>query len=357
MIVFAVVVAAATLAGGLLGAVALSRLRTVRLQLLGLGLLAVVLPLAAVSLSGVVMFDSGHDLTILFVAGAASTAAIAGALLLARSIMRPIERVRDAASALAGGDLSARAPETGTAELAALAASFNEMAQNLESLFDARRQLVAWASHDLRTPLASMQAMIEALEDGLAEPERYLPAMREQVQILGRLVDDLFELARIDAGALTLEIRESALSGLVESCLRGVEAEAVARHVRLEALIDAGVPPVRCAPDKVERVLYNLLTNALRHTPSDGSVAVLVEPLAAEVRVTVEDTGDGIATDHENRVFDRFWRGDRARTPGVAGAGLGLAIARGLIEAQGGRIWAENRTGGGARVSFTLPAA
>jgi signal transduction histidine kinase len=354
---FAVVAAVATLAAGLLAALALRRLPTVRLQLVGLGLVAVVLPLAAVLLSGVVMFSSGHDLTILLVAVAASTAAIAGAIVLARSISRPIERVRTTAKAVADGDLTARAPEAGPAELAELAAAFNEMAGNLEGLFDARRQLVAWASHDLRAPLASMQAMLEAVEDGLAEPDRYLPAMREQVQTLGRLVDDLFELARIDAGALTLEIGEAKLAGLVESCLRGVEAEAEARQITLRALVDEGAPAVRCAPDKVERVLYNLLTNAVRHTPSDGSVAVVVESLAEEVRVSVEDTGEGIPPEQERRVFDRFWRADRARTPGRAGAGLGLAIARGLVEAQGGRIWAESRPGGGARVSFTLPAA
>jgi signal transduction histidine kinase len=354
---FAVVAAVATLAAGLLAALALRRLPTVRLQLVGLGLVAVVLPLAAVLLSGVVMFSSGHDLTILLVAVAASTAAIAGAIVLARSISRPIERVRTTAKAVADGDLTARAPEAGPAELAELAAAFNEMAGNLEGLFDARRQLVAWASHDLRAPLASMQAMLAAVEDGLAEPDRYLPAMREQVQTLGRLVDDLFELARIDAGALTLEIGEAKLAGLVESCLRGVEAEAEARQITLRALVDEGAPAVRCAPDKVERVLYNLLTNAVRHTPSDGSVAVVVESLAEEVRVSVEDTGEGIPPEQERRVFDRFWRADRARTPGRAGAGLGLAIARGLVEAQGGRIWAESRPGGGARVSFTLPAA
>jgi signal transduction histidine kinase len=357
MILFAVVVALATLASGLLAALVVRRLPTVRLQLLGLALVAVILPLAAVLLSGVVMFSSGHDLTILLVAVAASTAAIGGALLLTRTIIGPIERVRSAASSLERGDLGARAPESGPDELAELASSFNQMAANLEGLFDARRQLVAWASHDLRAPLASMQAMLEALEDGLAEPERYLPALREQVRTLSGLVDDLFELAVIDAGALTLEIREAPLSGLVESCLRGVEAEAEARQITLKALIDERIPPVRCAPVEVERVLLNLLANALRHTPSDGSVAVLVEPLAEEVRVTVEDTGDGISAEEQTRVFDRFWRGDRARTPGRAGAGLGLAIARGLVEAQGGRIWAESRPGGGARISFTLPAA
>jgi signal transduction histidine kinase len=231
------------------------------------------------------------------------------------------------------------------------------MAADLERLFDARRELVAWASHDLRTPLASLQAMLEAVEDGLADPDRYLPAMREQVRALSGLVDDLFELARIDAGLLTLEIREAPLSRLVESCLRGLEAEARARHVTLEARLDEGSLAVRCAPDKVERVLFNLLTNALRHTPSDGAIAVLVEPRDVEVQVTVEDTGEGLPADAARRVFERFWRGDAARSPARGGAGLGLAIARGLVEAQGGRIWAENRPEGGARISFTLPAA
>jgi signal transduction histidine kinase len=354
LIGFALIVALATLATGLVAALLLRRLPTLRLQLAGLGLLAVALPLAAVLLSGAVMFDSAHDLTILFVAGACSTAALAAAFLLGGSILGGIERVRGASSALAHGDLAARAPEGGPAELAELAASFNEMAAHIEELFDARRQLVAWASHDLRTPLANMQAMLEALEDGLASPEHYLPALREQVSTLGLLVDDLFELARIDAGALTLELRETPLGGLIRTCLQGLEAEARSRRVTLSAQID-GDAPVVCAPDKVERVLLNLLTNALRHTPSDGAVAVTLESLESEVRVSVEDTGEGIPPESIRRVFDRFWRGDPARSRKDGRAGLGLAIARGLVEAQGGRIWAENPTYGGARVSFTLP--
>jgi signal transduction histidine kinase len=237
-----------------------------------------------------------------------------------------------------------------------MAASFNTMASNLERLFDARRELVAWASHDLRTPLAAMQAMLEALEDGIGDPERYLPSLREQVRSLSMLVDDLFELAQIDAGALTLDMREARAAALVESCLRTLEPQADARSVTLQSDVEADAP-VRCAPEKVERVLLNLLTNSLRHTPSDGSVVVRVEPDVSEVRFTVEDTGEGLTPEAGTRMFDRFWRGDAARSTGRAGAGLGLAIARGLVEAHGGRIWAEPRPGGGARVSFTLPAA
>jgi signal transduction histidine kinase len=354
VIELALIVAASTLAAGLAGALALRLLPSVSARLAGLSLLAVGLPLAAVLLSGVAMFHMGADVVILAVAAASSTVAIATALFVSRSITAPVDRLRAVSGALAGGDLSARAPEQGPTEIAELGAAFNGMAAQLEDLFDARRELVAWASHDLRTPLAAIRAMIEAVEDGIATPDQYIEALAEQTRRLGSLVDDLFELARIDAGVLSLELTEASLGGLIDSCVRGLQAEAGRRNVRLETHLD-GAPPVRCAPDKVERVLGNLLTNALRHTPSDGAIAVLVEPASDEVRVSVEDSGEGIAPEALRRVFDRFWRADPARSPG--GSGLGLAIARGLVEAQGGRIWAENRPGGGARISFTLPAA
>jgi signal transduction histidine kinase len=354
VIELAVIVASAALCAGLGAAALLRLLPTVRLQLAGLALLSATVPLATVLLSGWVMFHMGADVKILAVSAAAAFASVGAALLLARSIARRIDRLRAASIELAGGDLAVTAPEEGPAELAELAASFNEMASRLAQLFDARRELVAWASHDLRTPLASMQAMLEALEDGLAEPDDYLPAFKEQVRTLAMLVDDLFELARIDAGALTLELRRAELAGLIDACLGGLEAEARARHVKLEARV-AEDAVAWCAPDQVQRVLVNVLTNALRHTPSDGSVAVLVEPRPDWLQVTVEDTGDGLEPEARERMFERFWRGDAARTSRVAGAGLGLAIARGLVEAQGGRIWAEPRSGGGARVCFTLP--
>jgi signal transduction histidine kinase len=336
----AFVVGLATLAAGIVAGVALRRLPTLRLQLAGLALAAALLPLSAVVLSGLAMFKSGYDLAILLVAAASSTAAVSAALLVVRGVSGTVEGLRRAASALAVGDLAARAPEQPPREFAALARDFNEMAGRLEELFDARSQVVAWASHDLRTPVASIQAMVEAMEDGLVTAEEYLPALRDQTAMLGRLVDDLFELARIDAGVLGVELRETRLAGLVAGCLRGLAAQASRRGVRLQADVDEDIR-VLCSPDQLERVLFNLLTNALRHTPSDGSVAVHAVPAADAVRVTVEDTGDGI----------REGRKDRD------GAGLGLSIARGLVEAQGGRIWAENRPGGGAKISFTLRPA
>ncbi len=354
MIGLALAVAGASLAIGLAVAYALRRAPTVWLQLAGLAFLSVCVPLGAVLASGWVMFHMGADVKILAVAAGSATAAAGAGLLLARWIARSISMVGDASAELAAGDLAARAPTGGAREISRLADSFNTMAASIEQLFDARRELVAWASHDLRTPLASMQAMIEALEDGLAAPEDYLPTLRDQVRTLTLLVDDLFELARIDAGVLTLELSQTPVSGLVESALRLLGPEAAVRKVDLVAHLDGGATAA-VAADKIERVLFNLLTNALRHTPSDGSVAVHVEQQAGDVLVRVEDTGEGLEPEALGRMFERFWRADRARTS--AGTGLGLAIARGLVEAHGGRIWAENRPQGGASVSFTLPAS
>jgi signal transduction histidine kinase len=354
VIELALVVAAVSLAAGVAAALALRRAPTVWLQLAGLAVLSVGVPLGAVLTSGWVMFHMGADRKILAVAAGAAGAAVVAALGLARTIADSIKRVSDASTELARGDLGARAPAGGPTEVAQLAEAFNTMASSVEQLFDARRELVAWASHDLRTPIASMQAMVEALEDGLAAPEDYLPTLREQVRTLSQLVDDLFELAQIDAGALSFELQETRVAGLVESALRLVGPEASSRRVDLVAHLDAdAIAPV--VPDKIARVLSNLLTNALRHTPSDGSVAVHVERRADDVLVRVEDSGSGLPTEALARMFERFWRADRARTAG-GGVGLGLAIARGLVEAHGGRIWAENRPQGGARVAFTLPA-
>jgi signal transduction histidine kinase len=310
-----------------------------------------------VTLGGLVMFHMDDDVKLLEVGAASASTALIAALLLGHSITRRVRSLERAAERLAAGELDARAPSDGPREVARLGASFNEMAAKIEQLFDARRQLVAWASHDLRTPLASIQAMLEAIEDGLAEPEDYLPALREQTSALGMLIEDLFELAQIDAGALTLELRETPLGEIVESCVRGLEAEARARRVQLELTLADPLPDARCAPQHVQRVLLNLLTNALRHTPSDGAVVVTARPVGADLEVLVEDTGEGLTDEAQARMFERFWRADAARTRPGERAGLGLAIARGLLEAQGGRIWAENQAGGGARVGFSLPIA
>lgn len=354
MIMFPLTVAVATFAAGFALSLGLRRLPTLRLQLAGFGLVAAALPLAAILLSGLVMLDEDYHLPVVAIASGSAAAALVVAFVLGRSILAATDRLGAAAGRLASGDLRARAPTDEPAELAEVARGFNDMAGRIEELFDARTQLIAYASHDLRTPLASLQAMLEAIEDGLVPPDHYVPALHDQVRALSGLVDDLFELARIDSGALTLELKNHELGPLVRSCLRGLEAEAALRQVSLAADVDERAV-ARCAPEKVERVLFNLLTNSLRHTPSDGSVAVQAVSLPHEIRVSVEDTGAGLEPGSARHMFDRFWRGDAARSGD--GAGLGLAIARGLVEAHGGRIWAENAPGGGARISFTLPAA
>ena len=329
---------------------------SLRAQLALLAVAAVCLPLVVVVGSGLVMFGMHEEWKFWLVAGVSALCALAGALLLGGQILRPLGRLRDASARLAAGDLSARASESGPRELLELGSSFNEMASNLEQLFDARRELVAWASHDLRTPLASLRAMVEALEDGLADPQEYLPEIRAQTELLSGLVDDLFELARLDSGALALELRDTPLSELVTSCVEALAADSRAQGVRLEARVDADTV-VTAAPEKVQRVLLNLMTNAVRHTGPEGSVAVVVETDTDHVVVAVEDDGEGLAPGAPERMFERFWRDDDSRTRSSGGSGLGLAIAKGLVQAQGGRIWAENRPEGGARVAFTLPLA
>jgi signal transduction histidine kinase len=330
---------------------------SVRAQLAVLAVAAVCLPLAVVVGSGLVMFGMHDESRFWIVVVVSALCALAGALLLGRQILRPLDRLGAASRRLAAGELSARASETGPRELRELGVTFNEMAASVERLFEARRELVAWASHDLRTPLASLRAMVEALEDGLATPEEYLPAVRAQTEILTRLVDDLFELALIDAGALQLKVQDAPLGGLVSSCVDALAADARARDVRLAAQVDPADPVVTAAPDKVQRVVLNLLSNAVRHSPPRGAVAVVVEQDTDHAVVAVEDEGRGLHGDAPQRMFERFWRMDDSRTSASGGAGLGLAIAQGLVEAHGGRIWAENRAGGGTRVAFTLPLA
>ncbi|MEZ5079298.1 MAG: HAMP domain-containing sensor histidine kinase [Thermoleophilia bacterium] len=355
MITETLAVGVAALVAGLGLAAVLSRGRTLRMQLIGLAALGVSVPLLAVMLSGVLMF-SGRDLRVLGWASVAASAAFAGAWLLSRRIRQQITRLRAAPAAVAGGDLSARAPRGGAAELDELAAGFNAMADRLEELFDARRRLVAWAGHDLRSPVASLRLMIEAVEDGLAEPREFVTRMRGEVDALGAMIDDLFELARLDAGDLRLDVRVEPAAALVERALERARVLAGAKGVQVSAAVAPGTASVCCAPEKVDRVLDNLLANAVRHTPSHGRVTLGVEPCGDEVQLTVEDSGEGLSNETLTRMFDHFWRGDASRRRDGAGAGLGLAIARGLVEAQGGRIWAENRRPSGARVVFTLPA-
>jgi two-component system sensor histidine kinase BaeS len=356
VIVLFLVVASATLAVGVAVALALQLLPTVRLQLGGLALMAVLLPLAAVSLSGLAMFHAGAARAVLVVSATSAVAALVGAWLVERSIVGRLQRLRTTSATLAGGDLGARVPLGGPAELAELARSFNMMAKNLEALFDARQELVSWASHDLRAPVTSLKAMLEAIEDGLVAPGEYMAALQGQVRLMEGLVSELFELARVDTGAARLEFESTELGALAQSCASRFEAESRTAGVHISVEREEPQAHARCAPAKVERVLSNLITNALHHTPPGGRIVVSVVSSDGEVQVAVTDSGCGIPAAALERAFEPFWRADPARSPAAGGAGLGLAISKSLIEAQGGRIWAERPASGGARVCFGLPA-
>lgn len=341
---------------------------------LGYGV-AAALTLFNVWLTARMMFINEHDLTLagllLLFAGGIS---ISFGYFISAAISGALGEVARAAGRLSEGDFAARAEVSGSDEVARLARTFNAMAERLQqadaderALDAARRDLVAWASHDLRTPLASLRAMLDALADGVvSDPEtvrRYLHQSQSEIWRMSSLIDDLFELAQIDAGNLVLRCEPSSLSDLISDTLEGFSARAQARQVELTGAVDARVDPVWMAPDKISRVLRNLVENAIRYTPPGGRIALLAGPGEGNtVTVTVRDTGAGIPPADLSRVFDRFYRGDLARSraqpgqePDSGGAGLGLAIAKGVVEAHGGRIWAESAPGQGTAVTFRLP--
>jgi signal transduction histidine kinase len=348
----------------------LERLGGVRAQLVVAALLGSLLLGGMVIVGSGAMFISSHDLSILLTMVLfAALLAVGFSLRAAVPLARRVERLRLGTTRLAKGELGAKVKVEGYDELAALAEDFNGMAVALEQAKlrereadEARRDLVAAVSHDLRTPLASTRALIEAVADGVVDdPDtraRYLASARGELAKLGRLVDDLFELARIDAGVLQLELQEISLRDLVSDTLASFGPEAERRGVRLVGEIAPEVDPVVANPSKLQRVLYNLVSNALRHTPSDGTVFLRAEPEEKVVRVEVADTGEGIAPEDLPRVFERSFRGERSRAAlergDDSGAGLGLAIARGLVEAHGGKIEVASRLGEGSRFSFTL---
>ncbi len=220
---------------------------------------------------------------------------------------------------------------------------------------DARRGLVAAASHDLRTPLASLRLLVEAIDDGVAgeDRDRYLTEIRTHVAVLSDLIDDLFELSRIEAGDISWTMRQVELGDLIGDTVAAFRTSAEERGVHLAAELPAEKVVAEADAEKVQRVLFNLIQNAIRHTPADGSVTVRAKGGPGGVEVEVADSGEGIPAGEGERVFDAFYRGDSSR--GEDGAGLGLAISRAIVEAHGGRIWLEDAHPG-TRVRFTLPA-
>jgi signal transduction histidine kinase len=329
--------------------------------------LAVVPVLIALAITTLLMILSGHEAVLVgaIVLGVAAVAAL-GAKLITNGIARDVGTIGDALQAVAQGDRNIRIETLAADELATLANSANTMIAALgaeEAARDqsdtARRGLVAAVSHDLRTPITALRLLAEAVGDDLvdgATRATYLRRMLIHIGALSSLIDDLFELSRLEAGDISWSLEQVALGELVTETVDAMRLEAEAKGVAVQAMIATELRPAQGNPEKLQRVLFNLIQNAIRHTPADGSVAIRAESVATGIEIEVADSGTGIAPQDREHVFEAFHRGgdDGART--TEGAGLGLAVARAIVEAHGGRIWVAESSQG-TRVRFSLQAA
>jgi signal transduction histidine kinase len=351
------------------------RIGSVRLRLAlayGVGLLVAIVNVFTTS---ALMFLNTHDLTLLIMLLAfAAVISLAFAYAVASVLTTQIGDLSAVARRLSAGDFNARAMVHGQDEIGRLATAFDDMAEQLQDAFAreraleaGRRELISAVSHDLRTPLATTRAMVEALADEVvtdrADVQRYLGLILHDIQHLSRLIDDLFELSQIDSGALKLRCVPIDVAQLVSETVAAYQAPAAENDVHLEEAVARSVEPTRIDgdPDRLQRVLRNLLDNALRHTPAGGTIQVQAASADGQVQVSVSDSGPGVAEADLERIFDRFYRGELSRrrdesSAAASGAGLGLAIARGLVQAHRGRIWAEPSPLGGVSVQIRLPA-
>lgn len=302
------------------------------------------------------VFAGGLNRTLLKAGLTSAAVALVVALLLSRRVLGPVEALTRAARRMGQGDLGHRVDASSRDEVGELARAFNSMAEGLERAERLRRNMVSDVAHELRTPLTNIRCHLETLQDGLAEPTpEFVNSLHEEAMLLGRLVDDLQDLAMADAGQLKLEPRPVSV---------GAEAGRAAGLLR-RRVDDAGltvglnVPPDLEAfadPVRLGQVLRNLITNAVTHTPPGGKIEVRARRLSSEVEVCVRDTGRGIEPESLPFVFERFYRTAAARERATGGAGLGLAIVRQIVTAHGGRAWAESEAGKGTAVYFTLPS-
>ena len=354
------------LAGGLV--VWLGRRASVVWLTVGVATTAVLAVVAGTVATSRAMFLSGHDLGVIsLVAAVAGVVALLFAVAVGSALARWSRELRDEARRF-GESGSFVSGASGPAEFTELSDELRRTSERLAesrhrelALEQSRRELVSWVSHDLRTPLAGLRAMTEALEDGLADdPARYHAQMRAEVDRMVRMVDDLFELSRIHAGGLRLSPEPVALGDVVSEALAGANAVARARGVRLGGQVEEDVL-VTADPAGLSRVVSNLLMNAIRHTPADGVVEVSARAVPDGVELSVTDACGGMREDDIPRVFDVGWQGSPARTPdhldttGGAGAGLGLAIVKGIVEAHLGQVAVTNHEPG-CRFLVTLPA-
>ncbi|MGI8507491.1 MAG: sensor histidine kinase [Solirubrobacteraceae bacterium] len=330
-----------------------------------IGVAPVLVALVVVSL---LMVVSGHAaLLVGAIVAAAGVLAVLGAKLVANGILRDVAAIRDGLKAVGRGQRDVLIETAARDELAELAVAANAMIADLRAeelardQSDAsRRDLVAAVSHDLRTPITSLRLLAEAVGDDIVvdgEMRRdYLGRMLTHIDVLSALIDDLFELSRLEAGDISWSLEQVSLGELVGETVQAMRLEADAKGVAVVAKVPAQLRPAHANPEKLQRVLFNLIQNAIRHTPADGSVVVRAEPAATGIEVEIADNGDGIAPQEREHVFEAFYRGgvEAARTGD--GAGLGLAVSRAIVEAHGGRIWLVDCSRG-TRVRFSLRAA
>jgi signal transduction histidine kinase len=279
-------------------------------------------------------------------------------LLLMRRMVNPLAEVIATAQSVAAGDLSARVPvQSSHDDLRTLSDHFNHMAAELERSDRERRNLLADITHELRTPLTVLRGRLEGILDGIypADQEHIAPAL-EEAYLLERLVDDLRLLTLAETRQLHYDLRSLDLGELAEKVVGLFEAQASEKSICLNVKIQPGLPPVYADPQRVEQVIGNLLGNALRYSPSESMVEMSVRQVAEGVELTVSDNGPGVLESDLPYIFDRFWRSEKSRSRATGGAGLGLAIARQLIDAQGGAITARNLAPNGLKISFVLPA-
>lgn len=282
-----------------------------------------------------------------------------------------LSKLSDATQSLAGRDFTIRLKISGNDEIARLADTFNAMAQNLQEveeqkqqLEQTRRDLTAWVSHDLRTPLASIRVMIEAMLDGVVDDDetvhRYLDNSRVEIEHLSGLIDDLFELAQLDVGHRRIRIQRASIRDLISDTLGSMRLKAEQRGIDLKGEVADDVDMILMAPDKIQRVLTNLVDNAIKYAESGVCVTLRAWGVGDEIRIDIHNSGTYIPEDVLPRLFESFYRGEGSRKrseDGERGTGLGLAIARGFIEAHDGRIWATSAQSKGTTFSFSLPQA
>jgi two-component system OmpR family sensor kinase len=291
-------------------------------------------------------------------AGLAAGLGLALGVVFSRNLAAPLRRLATAARAVAGGDLSQKVDESGSAELVEVARSFNEMTGALQHAETLRQNLMADVAHELRTPLTVVQGNLQAILDDVYPLQRSEVAkVYDETRLLSRLVDDLRELALAEAGQLQVDVRPTNIGELVESSVAMFSLVAEEKTIGLSVHLTEDMPFALADPDRFAQVLNNLLSNALRHTPTGGQIVVSASATGEADRVTVRDDGEGISAEDLPRVFDRFWRADRSRARESGGSGLGLTIARQLMKAQGGNIGVVSDPGQGSVFWIELPTA